>query len=419
MEKVRVEMLDFWKHMNYDEGRNYQNKYSKGYKNMKQHKTQILAALALAFCLGMVVPNAVFASEGGEDGIELYAEGTTKLATSADLYAAIQKAKTEANFAKYQTLYNAQQALAKDLAAATETQVVAARNAVLAIDNAAQVADMTATELNTYINSMKDYSLWAGMFGAINTVVEKTGSSSYTADLISQKMSQNDIQDCYKAVNAFNNRVTGSLADNIMKLYNRINSEQSMSDYRTMAPVLAALETLEDVNAPETDVNAALTTVRNALKILLPEVGGIDTMDAKTLAQTAEGVTDYFKYLALYDSMAFLREITDGGTNLTAAAISGKYSIAAQQENYDAMATAAAAIDPEITAGLWAYELPNTSAGGEDDKKSDVDAPNTGIVGLFESGALDMGTLTLIVSVAVAGIAGIGLIAKLYLKHKF
>lgn len=391
---------------------------------MKQHKTQILAALALAFCLGMVVPSAVFAAEGTEAGIAAQAEGTQTVAKSTDLYKAIVAAKADPDFSKYQTLYNAQTAMAKDLAAATEEQVTAAANAVLAINSSAAVTDMTATQLNAYITGMKDYSLWAGMFNAINTVIEKTGSSSYTADLIAQKMSQTDIQTCYNAVNAFNNRVTGTLPENIVKLYNRINTEQSMANYRAAAPVIAGLEMLNDENTPEADANNALTTVRNTLKTLLPTVGNIDTMDAAALASTAEQIPDYNDFRNLYDSMAFIRDITEGGTNLTAALISGKYSTTAQTKYYGDMAAAAAVIDPEITKGLWAYTLPETSkpGGDEDDKtddKNDVNAPNTGIIGLFESGALDMGTLTLIVSVAVAGLAGIGLIAKLYLKHKF
>lgn len=393
---------------------------------MKEHKTQILAALALALALGMAVPGAVFASEGtaedGDAGIALLADGATKVATSTELFNAITTAKKDANFSKYQTLYNAQTTIAKDLAAATEAQVQAAANAVKAIDSTADVDGLSATELNTYINSkVADYALWSNMLGAINTVVEKTGSTSYTAELISQKMNQNDIQKCYDAVSAFNNRVTGSLADNIVKLYNRILSDASMQGYRAAEPVIAGLATIADAKTPESTAKDALATVRATLKTLLPSVEGIDTMEAEGLAAEAEkGIEKYAEYTALYNSMGFIREAMASGTNLTAKMISDKYSLADQQSNYNAMATAAAAIDPEITSGLWAYKLPNTSVGTDDKENNDKpNVPDTGIVGLIETGALDLGTLTLIVSVAVAGIAGVALIAKLYLKHKF
>jgi len=104
--------------------------------------------------------------------------------------------------------------------------------------------------------------------------------------------------------------------------------------------------------------------------------------------------------------------LTTGGQTLTAAAIDGVYMTEAEQMvAYSKMAAAAEAIDPTVMKGLMAYKLPDTSAG--------VDAPDTGIIGLIESGALDLGMITLIVSVVVASLAGAGLIAKLYLKHKF
>lgn len=386
-------------------------------KNLKEHKVQILAALALAFSLGMVMPNAVFASGETEGEPVAQAADAVQAATSTDLYNAIEEAKKAEGYNDYYALYNAQQDLAKDLTAATEAQVTAAKQAVVKINSDAQVGDMNATQLNTYILAMSGYGDWAKMFDALKVVNEKTNNATLTAQVIGANMTPAEIQTAYNAFDAFNNRVTGTLAENILKLVDRINTRDSFKGYRdSVAFVSGVMMLAEPGNATETQLTAAVAAVKAELKTWKPAVEGVDTMTNAQLVETAKTMPNYDKYAALYDAMGFIRALAKEDGTVTVQDIS-KVEQSAQMTGYSKIATAANAIDNTVMKGLMGgYELPDTSAPTED-KKPNV--PDTGIVGLIEPGALDMATITLIVSVALASVAGIALIAKLYLKHKF
>ena len=373
-------------------------------KSSKMNKTQILAALALAFSLGMAMPGAVFASEEGAGEPVAQAQDVTQKVTAIDLNDAIKAAKADAEYAKYSALYQA---------VATSDQLNAVRSAIGAIvTTGANVGDMNAQELVDYVNNnIPGYKTYVGMLEAIAKVQAYVGEGqTITEAAISSKVPEEELQGLYATIDAFNNRVIGDVADNIVKLNTRITSNASFQAYRASTTLVAAVEAVEALpaNAAESQINTAVSALRAALPAATPNL----SLTKEQLLETAKATADFAKNKAMYDALGFVRTLTTGGQTLTAAAIDGVYTTESEQMvAYSKMAAAAEAIDPTVMKGLMAYKLPDTSAG--------VDAPDTGIIGLIESGALDLGMITLIVSVAVAGLAGAGLIAKLYLKHKF
>ncbi len=383
-------------------------------KSSKMNKTQILAALALAFSLGMAMPGAVFASEEGAGEPVAQAQDVTQKVTAKDLNDAIKAAKADAEYAKYSALYQAVANLPEDLSQATSDQLNVVRSAIGAIVTAgANVGDMNAQELVDYVNNnMPGYKTYVGMLEAVAKVQAYVGEGqTITEATISSKVPEEELQGLYATIDAFNNRVIGDVADNIVKLNTRITSNASFQAYRASTTLVAAVEAVEALpaNAAESQINTAVSALRAALPAATPN---LSTLTKEQLLETAKATADFAKNKAMYDALGFVRTLTTGGQTLTAAAIDGVYATEAEQMvAYSKMAAAAEAIDPAVMKGLMAYKLPDTSAG--------VDAPDTGIIGLIESGALDLGMITLIVSVVVAGLAGAGLIAKLYLKHKF
>lgn len=383
-------------------------------KNLKINKVQILAALALAFSLGMAMPAAVFA-DGGEGAGEpaVQAENTATAPTPTDLYNAITAAKADPGYAKYSALATAMKNLPQDGATATTAQLTAVRQAIAAINPEAQVGDADAAALREYVDGMEDYKVYSNMLDAIDKVQTAVGAGvTITAALINEKVPAKDIPGYYNTIEAFNNRVTGSLADNIVKLYTRINdtSNAKFNAYRSGIPLVTAVETLEALGADAS--SAQVTAAMNAVKAQMTGVAGLDGLDKAQLIAKAKEVEGFTNNRALYDALAFTRAMT---SPLTAAAIESVYKTQAEQMTvYSKLAAAAKAVDSTVMKGLMAYELPTTSA--PEEKPT---TPDSGIVGLIESGALDLGTVMLIVSVAVAGLAGAALIAKLYLKHKF
>lgn len=381
-------------------------------KSLKEHKAQILAAIALAFSLGMVVPSAVFAS----DGMVVQADGTVVgSATAADLMTMITEVQKNADYAKGTALVNAYgTATAQN---PTEEQLTAVRKAITDVDSEANVSGLTAAELAVMISGMKTYQTWKPVVTVLNEIVTATGAANVAGISSSNitKVSGDKIQGYYNTLNVVVNPVPETYVENIIKLNNRINTEESFVGYKNAIPMIAATIALE---ADETDYKAA-----QALETALGS--GAAGKKVPELIEMAKKTSKFDQYRALYESMGFIRSAVENSTGTVDDALlknllSTKYKEADLANYYSAMATAAKAIDPAVMNNLLA--IPNTSAGTPEEKPTDdnkVNTPNTGIVGLFESGALDLGMITLIASVAVAGVAGVGVIAKLYLKKKF
>lgn len=485
---------------------------------MKEHKTQILAALALALALGMAVPTAAFASEGGEDPasgdvVTLSEDGGIMLVAAApqssaqNLFVLVNQIRSDSAFSKYQTLYAAQTKLAAEIeahaaddTAVADADIDAVRNAVLAILPSAKVSNTNARELNAFVLAMDGYKDWTNAIDTLSNIARKTDTSiaGITEALISSKMSQTDIKSSYDTLNKFINRVTGTLAENVAKLYARVSFGAGFAGYRNAQPLVIAAKAAEPYNAGakaffqnsapvkdnktfwdnlspaaqnavtnksveealtylkqrtdtanvidlinqmDNSLKSVKTTLLNAVKSASPTANVNEDSTVAELIAAAEGVSGFVNFTSLYNNTDFIRIATNNATATTTcgsdttnclglvAQINSKYpDQGTLMKYYVAMLNSAAKIDNNVSVGLMTSTLPNTSTGGDDNKPGSNDpgekdpglnAPGTGIIGLFESGALDLGTLTLIVSVGLTGIAGLTLIAKLYLKHKF
>lgn len=380
-------------------------------KNFKEHKVQILAALALAFSLGMVAPNMAFASEDNADeGIAAQAAVTN--ASSAQLAALVTTIKGEKDYNKYEDLYEAQVALAEDLENTSEAVLKAAQEAVVAINDKAQVGDLNAADLNNFILKMQGYSDWSAMFTTM-AQLEKEVGADLSQSAIADKLSTQKITNYYNSLNQFVNRVQGTLAENAAKLFMRISTRDSFKGFRDSAPLVEATEKVVMLkeDATEAETRAAVDTLR----ALLAGKEGVADMDAAGLVKVARETEGYSSYKALYDALGFvyeeLKDLNDGDNveEKLAAGLAATYANKQKElmDDYSRVAAAALKIDDTVMVGLMAYELPQTSA---------PETPDTGIIGLIESGALDLGTLTLIVSLAAAGALGIGVITRLYTR---
>lgn len=442
-------------------------------KKLKEHKVQILAALALAFSLGMVAPNMAFASEDNADeGIS--AQATVTNATSEQLAVLVTTIKGEKDYNKYEDLYEAQVALAADLENTSEAVLKTAQEAVVAINDKAQVGDLNAADLNNFILKMQGYSDWSAMFTTM-AQLEKEVGADLSQSAISDGLSPQEIANYYDSLNKFVNRVQGTLAENAVKLYDRIQTWESFKDYQekqdlvllatiaemyttklkdledgeeflkslpeesreaaadmSMADMVEAIKKMPEYGDSETlqelvaSMEEAIGMMKDALAAKVTAVLGADK-NASSLSLTElvklcnDDIEGYAKYAALAKSMMFifetggtvniedLADFTVSGITVTAEQLEEKYKSKPGElmTNYARMAQAALKIDDTVMVGLMAYELPQTSA---------PETPDTGIVGLIENGALDLGTLTLIVSLAAAGVLGISVIARLYTR---
>ncbi len=317
---------------------------------MKEHKKQILAALALAFVLGAAAPTAVFAANestgaganAGETVSQSYAESIAKL------YNKIQK---DGSFANYR-------------AAVPMIQAVAGMEEYL----------QSAQTVLSKINGLGTNNVW-----------DSLNASTRAA-------------------------LAGKTAEEAVTIIKETAGKE-VDDY-------TALKT--QIDTLSSNIATAKASLVAQVKAYYATDPGVDNMSSTELIAAANKINGFDNYVGLYNAMKSTDGWVTSGTDLTAAIVESKLaSESLQKAAYDEIANAAVKVSPNALDGL--ITLPNTSAPDEDKDKDDnkPSTPNTGIVGLFESGALDLGTLTLIVSVALASAAGLALIAKLYLKHKF
>lgn len=392
-------------------------------KSLKEHKVQILAAIALAFSLGMVVPGAAFAST------DVAAQAESSAATQVsvnELLAVIQQAQGVDNYGKYANLVNGYNGLtaATPVANAVPTAVAAVK---ALITDAPLTNESTVAAVKTYIENMDAYKTWAPVVNTINTIVTDTGAANASAITATglAKYKPEQIAQYYNTINNVVNPMPATYAENIVVLAGRVKTNGAFANYWTYEPIVAGALALE---AKPGDAAIRAELAKNVANIM--KVTGASELSTEALLTQAKSIENYDQYVALYNSMNFIREALPEGvtdvSKITANELNTKYPAAADGKSplvdyYVAMGRAAKVIDASVVNNLIPFEMPTTSAPEERPKEDDnkVNTPNTGIVGLIESGALDLGTVTLIASVAVAGIAGVGIIAKLYLRKKF
>ncbi len=395
-------------------------------KNKSISKVQILAVLALALSLGLVAPSVAVFADGGAQG----SSEVTSVSTQS-LLDVIDQATKIANYAKYKNLVNGYNGVAA--ATPAEGAVTSAVSAVKALVTDADLTnESSAADVKNYIASMTQYKTWNPVINAINEVMKKANVTDET------KITAASLADCtptqiatwYNAINNVVNPVPATYAENVVVLAGRVKNNAGFADYNNYEPLIAAAVAAQ-AKPGDTALKTALATqISNKLNVT-----GVNDLSVTALINVAKEkitATKYDQYVALYNSMKFIRDVLPTGTTtITAKLLNDKYNSDELAKYYGSMFEAAKVIDATAVNNLMPAELPNTGSddkngsgegingddkNGEDEKP---EAPNTGIVGLFESGALDLGTITLIVSVAVASVAGLGLIAKLYLKHKF
>ncbi len=328
-------------------------KNKKGLINMKikEHKTQILSALALAFMLGLAVPGAVFA-EGGdtEAGISAQAESGDKTddkkvmdlpESVATLYGRI---KDGGSFKDYLSMK-----------ALIENTVKIQKSALLS--NATDWAN------NTECTSA------SGTAGKVSTWI-----STETKDALKDKK-------VYEVLTVLKSDAIYDTNTAYKKIVDGLNT-----NYTTWNPIEIA-----------------------QLKLAAPEVTGIDGMSLQKLVEVAVGLPKYEKSATLITSMEFLENAIQTDGTVSVKALEALYKDEDDlMLHYANMLNAAVAIDKDVADGL--FQLPKTSA---------PTAPGTGILDWIENGAMDLSTLILVVSVAVASVAGLAILVRLYTKKKF
>lgn len=360
---------------------------------MKERKTQILAAFALAFMLGAVVPGSVFALEGDEDatvqeedGIVAQSEETKETEAEVlplvdsvvELTERISERETFANYMKSQSYVY-------------ETEVLA------------EFAGPLSSYVQNRQTSASDGEFWSHLNNAEKTKIENMSVWDAMNQLKTDEASAWATE--VEAMKGWVDLVLSSI-------------QGTMKSLRVQMSIVIDGESAETANATGHQKYDEFNT-------------------PVTLLAEAQKLPNYNKFKALYDASKFvISEIdlhklscaTDGGTSSTMTtlqyckekrvelikAFDGDYDdesdIVRLVLNYSAYVTAARAIDDTVASGL--FQIVEAGSGTPN-------IPNSGILGLFDMEALDLGAITLIVSVVVASLAGAGLIAKLYLKHKF
>ncbi len=353
---------------------------------IKEHKTQILSALVLAFALGLLaMPNVVFAEEG--------TEAETSEQTEADVEAQTDNETSEQAEDGIEAQADNTTGEGKNAEDAEKTKADSGN--VPFSDNIAE----NVVELYNRIQKNEGFADYKKNEDLVllSAMVEMTNTKIKDLD---------GGEDFLKSV-AEDQREEAAemtLKDFVAEMKVEADKDESGALQEVVAALEKMIKDAEDALAKELGLSAGTST------------------PVQMVAEAKKRVGDnYPKYLTLLKSMVFIREaagaedeLTMKGLTITKAQLEtafpadNKEKQAELTADYGEMLNAAIAIDSKVADGL--VMLPTTSA---------PETPDSGIVGLIESGAMDLGTLTLIVSVAVAGLAGIGVIAKLYLKRKF
>lgn len=204
---------------------------------------------------------------------------------------------------------------------------------------------------------------------------------------------------------------------NNVQFYNAIATLKQDPLYTTDA------EFKKFIDGEEAAINAAKAVIVEKLSAVYPtEATTIQGMSMNELLKkfdaymkTEEKFASWLA-LALYDDVlvneGLVVTASDGTKMLNTVEITKKYEEDKIVTAYAKYAAVAVQVDPEAAKGLAAYKLPQTGV-------ETPEAPDTGLVAMIEEGSIDMGLVVMVVLSAVVAIAGVGFVAKLYVKHKF
>lgn len=348
---------------------------------MKEHKGQILAALALSLALGLaVMPSAVFAAEEsgaeGEAGVDLLAlDGEGENAKDDGTGATEDK---------------------KEALGLTES-IIELYNRVQERESFKGYRD--AEDLVGEVVSAKKFSLVTAEYWlkhADTAVLDSSaaaGSSVFAWNVVSK---------------ATQDKMGSKLIYEVIDDLKADAAYTSNEGYKKSVDNTAALAA------------SSVTNITKELNTLFPDdTEEIAKMDLKALVAKAETLKDFAKFVDLYESMQFLNGVTDDGEEhlvVSATKLTGRYTDAQLQLAYSLFAAAAEAIDGTVLEGLdVSWKLPQTGAPAEQKPET----PNTGALDATDASALDLALVTLIAAGSLATLGGAALVAKLYLCHKF
>lgn len=352
-------------------------------KNFKEHKGQILAALALGLALGLAMPGAAFATDGmpeeaGEPvalNIEAAEDGTDAPAGETDGGATelSEGGSTGAG------ANEGEEAISQDVA----ENLVELNNRIKTRESFADYRKAVAM--------VKNASVLEGM----NMKIEDL--AAIDPDFKWDELSQADKE-------AFQGKT-------LLELVEAVKADPDYTDNAMIQELVAKIdEGIEDL----------ASNLRTQLKELFPEMSGIDDMSMAQLVGAAKTYPGFEKYQKLAAAMTTLDDVSSklaDGVALTEAMVKTAYrdNEGEMMKGYNAIALAALAIDGTVMEGLMSYELPETSVPGNDKPTT----PDTGTLDATDVSALDMTMLVTIAAGSLAMLGGVALVAKLYLCHKF
>ncbi len=352
-------------------------------KNFKEHKGQILAALALGLALGLAMPGAAFATDGmpeeaGEPAamnVEATEDGTDGSTEEADGEATelSEGASTGAG------ANEGEEAVSQDVA-----------------ENLVELNDRIKTresfaDYRKAVAMVKNASVLEGM----NMKVEELAAidPSFKWDELSQ--AEKD---------AFQGKT-------LLELIEAVKADPNYTDNAMIQELVAKIDE---------GVEELANNLRTQVKELFPAMPGVDDMSMTQLVGAAKTYPGFEKYQKLAAAMTTLDEASSKLADdavLTEAMVKAAYgdNEGEMMKGYNAIALAALAIDDTVMEGLMSYELPETSVPGNDKPTT----PDTGALDAADVSALDMTLLVTIAAGSLATLGGAALVAKLYLCHKF
>lgn len=365
-------------------------------KNIKEHKGQILAVLALGLALGLAgMPGATFATDATMAGVEAPAVESSELDTpevvdeegimplNVETGDGVETEDGEAGLSEGagtgSGANEGEEAISQDVA----ENLVELNGRIQERDTFAGYRKAAAMARN------------AVALDAMSAKVENIADVALTVDW--EKVSEEE-----------KNALVGKT------LLEAVQYIKTLPVYESDA------NTKKQVDDILTKVGTATTNLRAEVKELLPATPNIDTLSMEELVKVAKTYPNFTKIAKLAMAMTKIDVLNAGltaGAELTAAQVEAAYgnSDAEMMKAYNAIAVAALEFDDTVMKGLMSYELPNTSVGTEEKPST----PNTGSLDATETGALDLALISTIAAGSLALAGGAALVAKLYLCHKF
>jgi len=379
-------------------------------KNIKEHKGQILAALALSFALGLAMaPKATFATDVAPEEVGMLPVGATEVADEGE--ATGEAGTNEESVTPLNVETTEDETAGEGTDETTEGDVAGQAEGTGTGDGANEGEEAISQDVAVNLSELDQRVQTRESFADYRKAAPMVRNANFL-DLMLKKVENVAQISPELDWESFPEEEQEALIGKTM--FEAVNYIKGLPIYGTDAKVK---KLVDDILA---GVTTAQTSLKAQIKELMPATPGVDDMDMEQLVATAKTYTGYAKYLKLAEAMTALdteRGKLTAGTAMTEANVKAAYKNDEGQMmiGYNAIALAALEIDDTVMEGLMSYELPQTGAGTEDKPTT----PDTGVVGTAEANALDLTLVLTVVAGSLALLGGAGLIAKLYLCRKF